>query len=39
MASPHTAHKLSFNVDVAAIAIALVFAALVRFNIIHRITW
>jgi hypothetical protein len=39
MASPHASHKLAFNVDVAAIVIALVFAALVRFNVIHRITW
>ena len=34
---PHS--KLSFNVDAAAIAIALAFAALVRLNIIHHIGW
>jgi len=34
---PHS--KLAFNVDIAAIAIALVFAALVRLNIIHHIGW
>ena len=31
--------KLAFNVDVAAIVIALTFAALIRLNIIHHITW
>jgi hypothetical protein len=34
---PHS--KLAFNVDIAAIAIALVFAALVRLNIIRHIGW
>jgi hypothetical protein len=34
---PHS--KLAFNVDAAAIAIALVFAALIRFNVIHHIGW
>jgi hypothetical protein len=32
-------HKLSFNADAAAIVIALLFAALVRFNVIPHITW
>jgi hypothetical protein len=31
--------KLAFNVDAAAIVIALTFAALIRLNIIHRISW
>jgi hypothetical protein len=31
--------KLSFNADAAAIAIALVFAALIRLNVIHHIGW
>jgi hypothetical protein len=31
--------KLAFNVDAAAIVIALTFAALIRLNIIHRINW
>jgi hypothetical protein len=36
-ALPH--NRLSFNADIAAIAIALTFAALVRLNVIHHITW
>ncbi len=32
-------HRLAFNVDIAAIGLALVFAALVRFNIIPPIGW
>ena len=39
MASPTPTRKLAFNVDAAAIAIALTFAALIRLNIIHRISW
>ncbi len=31
--------KLAFNADAAAIAIALVFAVLIRLNVIHRIGW
>ena len=31
--------RLAFNVDAAAIIIALALAALVRFNVIHHITW
>jgi hypothetical protein len=34
---PHS--KLAFNADAAAIAIALVFAALIRLNIIPHIGW
>ena len=32
-------HKLAFNADAAAILIALTFAALIRLNIIHHISW
>jgi hypothetical protein len=32
-------HKLAFNADAAAIAIALALAALIRLNIIHHIGW
>lgn len=31
--------KLVFNADVAAIAIALALAALIRLNVIHHIGW
>ncbi len=31
--------KLGFNVDTAAIVIALAFAALIRLNVIHHIGW
>lgn len=34
-----TYSKLGFNVDVAAIAIALTLAALIRLNVIHQIGW
>ena len=34
---PLTTRKLAFNVDAAAIVIALTFAALIRLNIIHHI--
>jgi hypothetical protein len=34
-----TTARLAFNADVAAIVIALALAALVRFNVIHHITW
>jgi hypothetical protein len=39
MESPTPTRKLAFNVDAAAILIALTFAALVRLNIIHHISW
>ena len=39
MESPTPTRKLGFNVDAAAIVIALTFAALIRLNIIHRISW
>jgi hypothetical protein len=31
--------KLAFNADLAAIAIALALAALIRLNVIHHIGW
>ena len=34
-----TNSRLAFNADAAAILIALALAALVRFNVIHHITW
>jgi hypothetical protein len=39
MESPTSSRKLAFNVDAAAIIIALAFAALIRLNIIHHINW
>ena len=39
MESPIQPRKLAFNVDAAAIIIALAFAALIRLNVIHQITW
>jgi hypothetical protein len=39
MESPNPTRKLAFNVDAAAIVIALTFAALIRLGVIHRITW
>jgi hypothetical protein len=39
MESPTPTRTLAFNVDAAAIVIALTFAALIRLNIIHRISW
>ena len=34
-----TQGKLGFNVDAAAIVIALALAALIRLNVIHHIGW
>jgi hypothetical protein len=34
-----TTSRFAFNADAVAIIIALVLAALVRFNVIHHITW
>ena len=34
-----TQAKLAFNVDAAAIVIALALAALIRLNVIHHIGW
>ncbi|MDR3746316.1 MAG: hypothetical protein P4K80_09325 [Acidobacteriaceae bacterium] len=35
----HLAHKLPFNVDLLAVGIGLALAALIRFNIIHQISF
>ena len=32
-------HRLTFNADAVAIALALTLAALIRFNVIHHIGW
>jgi hypothetical protein len=39
MESPIQSRNLAFNVDAAAIIIALAFAALIRLNVIHHIGW
>jgi hypothetical protein len=39
MESPTQSRKLAFNVDAAAILIALTFAALIRLGVIHHIGW
>ena len=36
---PRAAHRLRINVDLVAVAIALTLAALVRFNVIHQISF
>ena len=38
-AQPHAGHRLPINVDVVAIAIGLTLAALIRFGVIHQITF
>ncbi len=35
----HTGHRLPINVDLVAIAIGLTLAALIRFNVIHQISF
>lgn len=37
--TPRTGHKLTFNVDAAAITLALALAALIRLNILPHIGW
>jgi hypothetical protein len=37
--STHTGHRLPINVDIVAIAIGLTLAALIRFGVIHQITF
>jgi hypothetical protein len=32
-------HRLAFNVDAVAIALALTLAVLIRFNVIQHIGW
>ncbi len=39
IASMAQQHKLAFNADAVAIALALTFAALIRLNVIHHIGW
>jgi hypothetical protein len=36
---PHGAHRLPFNVDLLAVGIALALATLIRFNVIHQISF
>ena len=36
---PHTGHRLPINADLLAIGIGLVLAALIRFGVIHQITF
>ena len=35
----HTGHKLPINVDLVAVVIGLTLAALIRFGVIHQITF
>jgi hypothetical protein len=37
--NPRAAHRLPINVDMIAIGIALTLAALIRFNVIHQISF
>jgi hypothetical protein len=36
---PPAGHRLPFNVDLIAVSIALVLAALLRFGVIHQINF
>jgi hypothetical protein len=38
-AQTHTGHRLPINVDLVAIAIGLTLAALIRFGVIHQVTF
>jgi hypothetical protein len=38
-AQQHTGRRLPINVDLVAIAIGLTLAALIRFGVIHQITF
>ena len=38
-AQPHSTHRLPFNVDLVAIGIGLALAALIRFGVIHQISF
>ena len=38
-AKSHTGHRLPINIDLVAIGIGLALAALIRFGIIHQITF
>jgi hypothetical protein len=35
----HSSHRLPINVDLIAIALGLTLAALIRFGVIHQITF
>jgi hypothetical protein len=37
--STHSSHRLPINVDLFAIAIGLTLAVLIRFGVIHQITF
>jgi hypothetical protein len=36
---PHSTHRLPINVDLLAVGIGLALAALIRFGVIHQITF
>ena len=36
---PHSSHRLPINVDMFAIGIGLMLAVLIRFGVIHQITF
>jgi hypothetical protein len=38
-AQPHTSYRLPINVDLLAVGIALTLAALIRFGVIHQISF
>jgi hypothetical protein len=38
-AQPHSGHRLPINVDLVAIVIGLTLAALIRFGVIHQISF
>ena len=38
-AHPHTGYRLPINVDLVAIAIGLTLAALIRFGVIHQVSF
>ncbi|HEV2645680.1 MAG TPA: hypothetical protein VGU46_04875 [Acidobacteriaceae bacterium] len=39
ISASHSRHKLPINVDVVAIALGLTLAALIRFGVIHQISF
>ena len=36
---PHSTHRLPINVDLLAVGIGLALAALIRFGVIHQISF
>lgn len=38
-AQPHSSHRLPINVDLLAIGIGLALAVLVRFGVLHHVTF